>query len=93
MVIEEAAGVLKYRRRRERAVRRLDSSEAALMRLQDLLREVRRQLRPLERQAASALRHEELDVELRALRMYLAGPESWRPLPASSSEPPAQSTR
>ncbi len=73
MVIEEAAGVLKYRRRRERAVRRLDSSESALMRIQDLLREVRRQLRPLERQAASAVRHEELDVELRALRLYLAG--------------------
>ena len=75
MVIEEAAGVLKFRRRRERAVRRLDSSESALMRLQDLLREVRRQLRPLERQAASALRHEELDVELRALRLYLSGRE------------------
>jgi len=75
MVIEEAAGVLKYRRRRERAVRRLDSSESALMRLQDLLREVRRQLRPLERQAASALRYEELDVELRALRLHLSGRE------------------
>ena len=75
MVIEEAAGVLKFRRRRERAVRRLDSSESALMRLQDLLREVRRQLRPLERQAASALRYEELDVELRALRLNLSGRE------------------
>ena len=75
MVIEEAAGVLKFRRRRERAVRRLDSSESALMRLQDLLREVRRQLRPLERQAASAFRYEELDVELRALRLHLSGKE------------------
>jgi len=75
MVIEEAAGVLKFRRRRERAVRRLDSSESALMRLQDLLREVRRQLRPLERQAASAVRYEELDVELRALRLHLSGNE------------------
>lgn len=75
MVIEEAAGVLKFRRRRERAVRRLDSSESALMRLQDLLREVRRQLRPLERQAASAVRHQELDVELRALRLHLSGKE------------------
>src|SRR6202167_4045400 len=48
-VIEEAAGVLKYRRRRERAVRRLDSTEQGLLRVQDMLREVRRQLRPLER--------------------------------------------
>src|SRR5579875_1145058 len=49
LVIEEAAGILKYRRRKERAERRLESSEASLVRLQDLLREVRRQLRPLER--------------------------------------------
>src|SRR5688500_11640874 len=46
LVIEEAAGVLKYRQRRDRAQRRLDSTEANLLRLQDLLREVRRQLRP-----------------------------------------------
>jgi len=75
MVIEEAAGILKFRRRRERAERRLETSEAGLARLQDLLREVRRQLKPLERQAASALRHEELAGELRALRMFVAGRE------------------
>ena len=46
LVIEEAAGVLKFRRRKERAERRLESTEASLVRLQDLLREVRRQLRP-----------------------------------------------
>ncbi|MGB1503252.1 MAG: chromosome segregation SMC family protein, partial [Ilumatobacteraceae bacterium] len=50
-IIEEAAGVLKYRKRREKAQRRLDATEANLVRLQDLLREVRRQLKPLERQA------------------------------------------
>src|SRR5580692_3109447 len=60
MVIEEAAGVLKYRRRRERAERRLEASEGSLARLQDLLREVRRQLKPLERQAEAANRHEDL---------------------------------
>ena len=74
-VVEEAAGILKYRRRRERAERRLESSEAGLARLQDLLREVRRQIRPLERQAASALRHDVLAEELGALRLYLAGRE------------------
>ena len=46
-VIEEAAGVLKYRKRRERAQRRLEATEANFVRLGDLLREVRRQLRPL----------------------------------------------
>src|SRR5688500_18657658 len=56
-VIEEAAGVLKYRRRKEKSERRLDATEASLLRVQDLLREVRRHLRPLERQAAAAPRH------------------------------------
>ncbi len=74
-VIEEAAGILKYRRRRERAERRLDSTEANLLRLQDLLREVRRQLRPLERQAEAARRHGALVAELQALRLYVAGRE------------------
>ena len=75
MVIEEAAGVLKFRRRRERAERRLEASEQNLLRLQDLQREVRRQLRPLERQAEAARRHDGLVAELRALRLHLAGRE------------------
>ncbi len=75
MIIEEAAGVLKFRRRRERAERRLESSEQNLLRLQDLQREVRRQLRPLERQAEAARRHDGLVAELRALRLHLAGRE------------------
>jgi chromosome segregation protein len=74
-IIEEAAGVLKYRKRKEKAERRLDATEANLLRLQDLLREVRRQLRPLERQAEAARRHEVLVVELRALQTFLAGRE------------------
>ena len=74
-LVEEAAGVLKYRRRREKAQRRLESTEANLSRLSDLLREVRRQLRPLERQADAARRHGSLIEELRALRLYVAGRE------------------
>ena len=74
-IIEEAAGVLKYRKRKEKAERRLDATEANLLRLQDLLREVRRQLRPLERQAEAARRHESLVVELTTLRVYVAGRE------------------
>src|SRR5439155_18788612 len=75
LIVEEAAGVLKYRRRRERAQRRLDSTEGNLLRLQDLLREVRRQLRPLEKQAEAARRHGDLVAELHALRRHLAGRE------------------
>jgi chromosome segregation ATPase len=74
-VIEEAAGVLKYRRRREKAQRRLEATEANLLRLNDLLREVRRQLRPLERQADAARRHGTLVEELRAIRLHLVGHE------------------
>ncbi len=75
LVIEEAAGVLKYRRRREKAQRRLEATEGNLLRLQDLLREVRRQLRPLERQADAARRHGALAAELTAIRLHLAGRE------------------
>src|SRR5205085_5364426 len=46
-IVEEAAGILKYRKRRERAERRLESTEGNLLRLNDLLREVRRNLTPL----------------------------------------------
>ncbi len=74
-IIEEAAGVLKYRKRKEKAERRLDATEANLLRLQDLLREVRRQLRPLERQAEAARRHGSLVAELTTLRVFVAGRE------------------
>ncbi|HEX4978953.1 MAG TPA: chromosome segregation protein SMC [Acidimicrobiales bacterium] len=74
-IIEEAAGVLKFRKRREKAQRRLESTEANFLRLQDLLREVRRQLRPLERQAEAARRHGDLVAELHALRLHLVGRE------------------
>lgn len=75
LIIEEAAGVLKYRKRKEKAERRLAATEANFVRLQDLLREVRRQLRPLERQAENARRHGALVAELHALRVHLAGRE------------------
>ncbi len=75
LVIEEAAGVLKFRRRKERAERRLESTEASLVRLQDLQREVRRQLRPFEKQADAARRHGDLVAELAAVRRYLLGRE------------------
>ncbi len=72
-VIEEAAGVLKYRRRRERSERRLASTEENLERLFDLVREVKRQIRPLERQAAAARSYTGLADELRAVRLHVAG--------------------
>ena len=72
-LIEEAAGVLKFRRRKERAERRLEGTEANVTRLVDLQRELRRQLRPLERQATAARRHREISAELAGLQLYNAG--------------------
>ena len=78
LIIEEAAGVLKFRRRKEKAERRLTATEGNLTRLQDLLREVRRQLRPLEKQADAARRHGDVVAELTWLRVHLAGQELTR---------------
>ncbi|MGH9100311.1 MAG: AAA family ATPase, partial [Acidimicrobiales bacterium] len=74
-VIEEAAGVLKHRRRRERAERRLAATQENLERLGDLVRELRRQIRPLERQAVAARSHAAISAELHTLRVHLAGAE------------------
>ncbi|WP_298804773.1 chromosome segregation protein SMC [uncultured Pseudokineococcus sp.] len=69
--VEEAAGVLKHRRRRERAVRKLDAMQANLARLQDLTGEVRRQLGPLGRQAKAARRAQLVQLEARDARARL----------------------
>ena len=73
LIIEEAAGVLKFRKRREKAQRRLVATEANLTRIKDLLREVKRQLRPLEKQADAARRHGDVIAELHRCQVYLAG--------------------
>ena len=70
-IIEEAAGVLKHRRRKERAERRLAVTQENLERLGDLVREVRRQMRPLERQATSARSFAEVDADLHAAKHAL----------------------
>ena len=74
-IIEEAAGVLKFRKRKERAERRLTATDGELTRVKDLMREVRRQLRPLEKQADAARRHGDLVAELTALRIHNSGRE------------------
>ena len=62
---EEAAGVLKHRKRKERALRKLESMAADLARVADLTQELRRQLGPLARQAAIARRARSIQVEVR----------------------------
>jgi chromosome segregation protein len=58
--IEEAAGIAKHRRRKERAERKLTGLDQDLLRLQDVLGELRRQLKPLQQQAEMATKHEQL---------------------------------
>ena len=70
--IEEAAGVLKHRKRKEKAVRKLDSMSANLNRLSDLTTELRRQLKPLGRQAEMARRAQTIQADLRDSRLRLA---------------------
>ncbi|MFG2113001.1 chromosome segregation protein SMC [Streptomyces sp. NPDC048718] len=69
--IEEAAGVLKHRKRKEKALRKLDAMRANLARVQDLADELRRQLKPLGRQAAVARRAAVIQADLRDARLRL----------------------
>ncbi|HVQ88901.1 MAG TPA: chromosome segregation protein SMC [Actinomycetes bacterium] len=69
--IEEAAGVLKHRKRKEKALRKLESMEANLVRLTDLTTELRRQLKPLGRQAEVAKRASVIQSDVRDARLRI----------------------
>ena len=69
--IEEAAGVLKHRKRKEKALRKLDSTDGNLTRLNDLLTEIRRQLKPLGRQAEVARKAAVVQADVRDARARL----------------------
>jgi len=71
-LIEEAAGVLKHKKRKERALRKLTAMDAHLERARDISAEIDRQLRPLQRQATKAQEHAGLVAELRELELLLA---------------------
>ncbi|WP_067505301.1 chromosome segregation protein SMC [Actinoplanes sp. TFC3] len=69
--IEEAAGVLKHRKRKEKAIRKLDAMQTNLNRLNDLTAELRRQLKPLGKQAEVARRAAGIQADLRDARLRL----------------------
>ncbi len=69
--IEEAAGVLKHRKRKEKALRKLDSMQANLARVNDLTVELRRQLRPLGKQAEVAKKAATIQADVRDARLRL----------------------
>lgn len=70
--IEEAAGVLKHRRRKEKAIRKLTAMQSNLDRVSDLTRELRRQLAPLGRQAKAARKAQVIQADARDARLRLA---------------------
>jgi len=84
--IEEAAGVLKHRKRKEKALRKLDAMQANLARVQDLTDELRRQLKPLGRQAAVARRAAVIQADLRDARLRLLADDLVRLRGALQSE-------
>ena len=72
VLLQEAAGVLKHKTRKERATRQLTRMDATLARVRDIQKVIDSQLRPLERQAARAQRYKEYSDELRQLNLSLA---------------------
>jgi chromosome segregation protein len=71
-LIEEAAGIGKYKARRQEAERKLTATEQNLMRVTDVLSEIRRQISSLERQARKAARYKRLRERQRLLDLSLA---------------------
>jgi len=70
--IEEAAGITKYKSRKEAAVRKMESTKQNLLRLNDILREVKSQLNAVSRQAKRAERYKLLKKDLREIELALA---------------------
>ena len=70
-VFEEASGITKYKADKKEALRKLEHTEANLLRLADVIREVKRQIISLQRQAGKAKRYKELAEEMRTLDLYV----------------------
>ncbi|KJF15956.1 chromosome segregation protein SMC [Acidithrix ferrooxidans] len=73
LTIEDASGIAKYRRRQDRTARRLGVVEEESARAQELLRDINRRIKPLERQAKAAKRHIDLGDEIAQLKAYILG--------------------
>ena len=76
--IEEAAGILKHRKRKERALRKLANTETNLSRLDDLLGEIHRQLGPLGRQARISRRADAIQISVRDAQARLYAEDAQR---------------
>ncbi|HEY1169884.1 MAG TPA: chromosome segregation protein SMC [Verrucomicrobiae bacterium] len=72
MVFEEAAGITKFKTQKKEALRKLEHTDQNLLRVEDLIKEVKRQIGSLQRQAGKARRYKQIMVELQHLDTQLA---------------------
>lgn len=71
-IIEEAAGISKFKSRKEAALRKMEATQGNLLRLSDIINELKRQINSLDRQARKAERYREIEGELRELDLHLS---------------------
>ena len=68
--LEQASGVYPFKIKKEKALKRIESGEAEIKRAKDVLREIKKQIKPLEVQAKKAKEHEKLTKELDQMKLY-----------------------
>jgi chromosome segregation protein len=88
-IFEEAAGITKYKAQKKEAVRKLEATESNLVRLADIIKEVKRQIGSLQRQAGKARRYQSLIGDLKMLELHHSK-QQWESIEAQRSETAAQ---